>query len=285
MLRYTAEDLVGDAAAQGAPVKQRLITDWVEKGLLDGPARHSLGRGRGSAPGTWPENQRKLFLLLLGKRQEVSRLATLCNVPVAFWLYFGPDYVPARQVRRALATYVGAYETASARAARQSARQLCKQLLPPRLSRKEQKRLSERLTDAIVSATSGGIVDYASLLSEAREGFDPNHEGRTVGPPGARLTPEAWVRTLEARLSVIGQIDTERERPSDERLEDVRLAHHQRLSDYLRKQPEFAKNPDVQSLFGTPTFEGLVNSACLDLLTVLGFLELSPGGGAAQPPV
>jgi hypothetical protein len=143
MPRYAAKDLITDATAQGRSVKQRLITDWVEKGLLDGPARHSLGRGRGSAPGTWPENQHKLFLLLLQKRQEVSRLAMLCNVPVAFWLYFGSEYVPARQVRRALATYAGVHKTASGRAARQSARLLCEQMLPPSFSRRDKKCLSE----------------------------------------------------------------------------------------------------------------------------------------------
>jgi hypothetical protein len=115
----------------------------------------------------------------------------------------------------------------------------------------------------------------------AKKAFDPDREGRTVGPLGAGLTPEGWVRTLEARMTAIGQIDIDREQPSDERLEDVRLAHHRHLNEYLRKQPEFARYPDVQTLFAAPTFDGWVRSACMDLLTLLGFLELSAVKGTA----
>lgn len=280
---YTAEDLVRDAASQGIPVKQRLITDWVEKGLLDRPTRHSLGRGRGSAPATWPENQRKLFLLLLGKRQEVSRLATLCNVPVALWLYFGPEQVPSRQVRRALATYGGAYRTGSARAARQTARLVGSHLLPADLSRRERTRLMENLTIELEKTTGGGPPNFEPLLAAAREAFDPRDAGRTVGPLGARLTPEAWVRVIDARLAALDLLDLDDDQPSDARLEDARLARHQHLAEYIRRQPEFARDPNIGALFATPTFEYLVNNACLDLLTVLGMLELARQ--PANPPM
>ena len=105
---YTAADLAADATAAGAPVSTRLITDWVERGLLDRPRRRGLGRGRGTVA-TWPENQRQLFLALLDQRRRgVKRLATLCNLPVTIWLDsegLDLEYVPLRQVRRCLATW------------------------------------------------------------------------------------------------------------------------------------------------------------------------------------
>src|SRR4051794_29590144 len=103
--RYTADDLVRLAARRGhSGATQRLITDWAAKGLLDRPLSPGLGRGAGSEKGTWSERQAELFITLLDKRRETKQIPTLCNVPVAMWLYFGPAYVPVRQVRRALET-------------------------------------------------------------------------------------------------------------------------------------------------------------------------------------
>src|SRR5947207_3156341 len=99
--RYTLEQLVGAGMDAGFEPTTRLAKDWASLGLLDHARRRGRGRGKG-VEGTWPESQKELFLLLLAKRPEVKRIATLCNVPVAIWLLWGDDFVPLRQARLAL---------------------------------------------------------------------------------------------------------------------------------------------------------------------------------------
>ena len=129
----------------------RLITDWVSLGLLDKPVPRSRGRGKG-VERTWSENQLQLFVVLLDKRREVRHVAALCNVPVMLWLYWGTDYVPVRQVRKALRTFNRPLLATSARAARQNARRVIAQLGAPNMKRQDK----TDLTNAIVTATGGG---------------------------------------------------------------------------------------------------------------------------------
>ena len=108
---YTADDFLRTADAAGMPRKVPWLRSFVRDGLLDQPEKHGLpGQRGGRAPGTWPRTQFQLFLALLDQMQKgVRQTATLCNVPVSIWLYFGPEYVPVRQVRRALGTYGAQY--------------------------------------------------------------------------------------------------------------------------------------------------------------------------------
>lgn len=46
-------------------------------------------------------------------------------------------------------------------------------------------------------------------------------------------------------------------------------------SAYTVEQPRFAADPDVGHLANAPTLEDVVTSACLDLLTILGFILLA----------
>src|SRR5437660_9642055 len=114
---YSAEDLLLAAADAGTPATSRLITDWVAKGLLDRPMFRGLGRGRGTSA-TWPDSQRLLFLKLLRERHDGRRrIQTLCNIPVAVWLYsepWEPERVPLRQVRRCMATWASGNQPAPA---------------------------------------------------------------------------------------------------------------------------------------------------------------------------
>src|SRR5262245_40363698 len=84
----------------------RLMTDWVSLGLLDQAHRRGLGRGKGTAA-TWPEEQLRLFLVLLQQRETVKRMISLCNIPVGIWLWWGDRFVPLGQARRALRTWSG----------------------------------------------------------------------------------------------------------------------------------------------------------------------------------
>ncbi|MGI8559466.1 MAG: hypothetical protein ACR2ND_14380 [Solirubrobacteraceae bacterium] len=198
----------------------------------------------------------------------MQRTATLCNVPVSLWLYFGPEYVPVRQVRRALRTYGGRYRATPKEPARHSARRIAELFAGGAdMTRSDR----TRLIHAIVEGSTAGTVDRDALTLAARRLFDPERSSRTVGPAGARLSPEAWVRTIEAKLTGLDGLDAFDERA----FEDARLAHHHHMADYIERQSEFAGVRDIGAMFEPVTLDHLLNTACLDTLTVLGFLELS----------
>src|SRR5450759_5370395 len=105
----TVDDLLADARRLGHPVTARLITDWVARGLLDHPHRRSRGRGHGSTKAVYSAHQRELFAVLLAHRAQAGRTSPLTAIPIAIWVYWGDHYVPLRQARRALATWLDAH--------------------------------------------------------------------------------------------------------------------------------------------------------------------------------
>jgi hypothetical protein len=52
---YTKAQLLEEARARHYPVTERLLTDWVERGLLGRPERHGQGRKKGI--GAWWSRQ------------------------------------------------------------------------------------------------------------------------------------------------------------------------------------------------------------------------------------
>src|SRR5437660_1550469 len=116
-MNYTAEDLVRAAHERGfEDVSSRLVVDWVQRGLIDQPTKtgRGPGGGRGTRKGTWPRFQRDLFLREVDQHHDrARRIATLCNIPVFVWLWWGDDWVPLRQVVRAMDTYRRSYRTSS----------------------------------------------------------------------------------------------------------------------------------------------------------------------------
>ncbi|MGW0312604.1 hypothetical protein [Streptomyces flavidovirens] len=104
----TAEDFVRDAEALGVEqVSTRMITDWVEVGLLTAPEfQKSTQRGRDHS--VFPAVQRRLFTELLEarKRSPLKRIPHHTMVPVVLFVWLTSDtIVPAAQARRALRTY------------------------------------------------------------------------------------------------------------------------------------------------------------------------------------
>lgn len=267
--RYTRQDLIAAAAAQGTPVKGRLIDDWVALGLIDGPLKRGLGRGKGTTA-SWGYNQTRMFLVVLQKRQEVSRVKTLCNIPVFTWLHWGPSFASVEQVRRAMRTYAESGMTASQRTARQTARRVVDQLKGPGIRRDDRTALIE----AIANALGGGPVNTDELREAARRVFDPKGTGRVAGPEGAQIREDSWIRTVEANIAGTRAL----EYMTDEQFEDVRLAHLHHLELYAAEQPRFAADPEIGDRFEPPTLQVQANNACSQLLTLIGFQELAKRG-------
>jgi hypothetical protein len=264
--RFSRQDLIAAAAAQGTPVKGRLIDDWVALGLLDRPDKRGLGRGKGTTA-TWDYNRTQMFLVVLKKRQEVSRVKTLCNIPVVTWLHWGPSFASVEQVRRAMKTYAEAGKTASQRAARQTARRVVDQLKGPGIRREDRTALIE----AIAKALGGGVVNTEELREAAGRVFDPQETGRVVGPEGAQIRGETWIRNVEANIAGTRAL----EYMTDEQFQDVRLVHLHHLGMYTVEQPRFAADPEIGDRFEPASLEVQANNACSQLLTVIGFQELA----------
>ncbi len=272
---YTKVELLEAAREKGFSPSARLIADWVGLGLLDQPTKRGLGKGRGTTA-TWPDQQLQLFLVLLNKKRETKLIPPLCNVPVGVWLYWGEQYVPIRQARRALTTWAnGRARATSWRAALGTGRQLADDFAHPQAT----KAARERLIELVAQAAYGKPFNGIEILGAFREVFDPANQGRTVGPAAAAFTPEHYVWITEARISAVAAL-------RDHQLDDD--AYRWARGEYLTSRREYeqyvvdqiAADPEAARIFFTTTEGGVVlpdttlekvmNRACVDLLTVLG---------------
>jgi hypothetical protein len=280
--RFTAEELLADAARAGHPeVTRRLITDWVALGLLDKAQARGRGKGKGKDY-SWPREQRNLMRTLLVHHGTVRR-PILCNVPVGIWLMFGDDYVPLRQVRRALATWAAAYGKVNFTNAKSGAEQALLQLDHPDAADHDRDRLRQLLTQA----GKKGSVDLQALTDAARRVVDPHGTGIARGPLGL-LNADGYVGIIAARVEGMHAIKT---------AEDGTYWGARRM--YLSTNPT---SPELRGVFENQPrianprmlgpqalgFEAAVNNACLDLITLLGINRLNspttPGFNTRQGP-
>jgi len=262
----TSEDLLADARAAGRPVTGRLVTDWVQRGLLDGPQRRGAGRGRGSTKGVFSANQRELFTTLLQHRARERRVGALAVIPVALWLYWGEDYVPLRQVRKALVTWLEAYSLPARERADRLAGELLDQLDHPDARDTDRRRFRRLVSAAIYSRR----LDEQPLQEALGAVFDPHHEGRSLGPPGALLNPQVVLHTSLRYAAAVDAVQGDA--LEDEAFLEARQRHLEGLVEYLQHQPQLAADAGtLAGMFTGPSFQVLVTSACRDLLTALGF--------------
>jgi hypothetical protein len=270
--RYTREWLIREADLIRPGATARLITDWITLGLVDGPHKPGLGRGQGSEPGTWSEDQKMLFLTVWAKRAEAS-IRDLCNIPVYLWLWWGDHHVPLPQARRALASWAGRNNVSSA-AADATAAQLLEDF-------------------------GGGTVGRATreLLAEAIRGRRPDLDqmrdqlalalGKpvVVSPDGAlpvEVGPDMMMEVFEGRLAALGQLN----RIDPHIFEWARFTCLLGSQAYGRDQPALAAHPRYPGLFPKLDHQTLMARACLTLLTVLGMALKDRGGqeGTLEDP-
>ena len=261
-MRLTKKGLINRAKAGGFDPSLHLVDDWVDRGLLDRPHRKGRGRGKGVAS-YWPDEQVQLLLLLLQKRDELDgrSLKPLYNIPVALWLFWGDRYASSDQVHRALKSWLKGSERTAIRSAKRYARQYLSDIEHPDTNREDRELAFEELYRAI-----RGEGDLRYLRKSIGWLFDPQEEGRTIGPSEAPMTSQNVVRLIEARLLAwqnIGSI-------TPRQLELARISHNQALIEYHKKRPALAQDPDLGHIYQSLTLDQVVNTACVDLLTVVG---------------
>jgi hypothetical protein len=105
---YRLGDLFSIASGEGVEMSPRMRRDWTDAGLLAPASMEPRGQRRGVGR-YWTEEQVEVFRAVLRRRRtESAPRRDLANIPVAWWLFIGEAYVPLRQVRRALGTFVSA---------------------------------------------------------------------------------------------------------------------------------------------------------------------------------
>jgi hypothetical protein len=260
--RYRVDELLDTAIAHGYDPTRRLITDWIAVGLVDKGVSTGRGRGKGKTY-TWSYEQLRMFLTILEKSAEVKR-ATLFNIPVMTWLIWGDQFVPLRQTRRALEHWAGIYGQVSGARARRTAREVLTQLDHPKATKEDRKRLLE----LIVNSGYLAKLDREQLLDAATRVFNPDGADRSSVPSDG-VTPESYVRILEARITALHQLPD----LPDELFQEARISYQSfgPTGELTRAALDPRTQISAPASFVT-RFKRATNQSCLDLLTLLGIL-------------
>jgi hypothetical protein len=269
----TIDDMVADAAASGYMATARLIRDWTEQGLLDYPQKRPAGKGHGSAPALYPASQRNLLLTLLQKRPGTN-IRSLARIPVGIWMYWGEDYVPIRQARRALMTWVGD-PRASKQRAQESARAILGQIDSPEATN----RARRELLDVLTQAGYTGRPDFERMERAIRNVFEPDyrqHIRKAIGHPSAPVMTDSMIRVMKARLTAVTELTVGN--VTDEALIQARDSHLFAYADYAARQPFLAATspPGAPQLYAPVTAEDTLSNCCGHLLSAIGLEIMYP---------
>lgn len=267
--RFTKEALAQRARELGYDdVSPRLVLDWAGQGLLDRPDRTGRGRAQGVSS-TWPANQLQLFIAILRHRADLPRksLASLCNIPVWIWLVWGDAYVPLRQAKRALRTWVGPATGGSKARGEAAAREVVEVLKPLGSTKTDRMRLVDALTKQYLAGHRQFDRDKLRPLLEAV--IHPEGGSSAVGPREAPISADIYLDLIEARLWLARNLDHV---PNDE-WQRAQAEYRFAWLGYNSIQPRLAADPQLGRMFPRGDVNDLANNACSNLMTILGLLR------------
>jgi hypothetical protein len=282
----TIDDLLADAVAADYEATERLIRDWTQHGLLDYPHKRPAGKGHGSAPALYPANQRNLFLTLLHHRPG-SHISGLTRIPVAIWMYWGEEYVPLRQARRAFMRFLGDptskhYARDAGRASKERSRATARAILDQMDNPRATRQARRELLDAVTEAAYTGRPDFDRLERAISAVFEPGstHIRRAIGHPWAPITTEAVITITKARLAAVTALAAGR--ISDEALVRARDAHVFGYAEYIARRPSLVAEtpPGAPELYAPITASDTVSNCCGHLLTAIGLESMFPAEAA-----
>lgn len=243
----------------------RMVRDWEKRGLIESPPRgKGLGRGRGQLKKTWSDDQLILWLTLLMARDKVGRqnVVQLCNLPVSLWLLGQTATVELPQVKRAMKTWVSAFQKPSRANARRWARSLVTLVGLPGVSAEARSLAVESITDLLY----GGPYEPTSLSGCLRTVVGTGPSGRVRGAERVPLTAQR----LAAVLGVMREDPSALAAMDDDAYAIARQDYHKVQSFYFERWAELAMNQDIGGLITEPTDESIAGHACLNLLMHLG---------------
>ena len=150
-------------------------------------------------------------------------------------MYWGDEYVPIRQARRALMTWLG-----DARASRQRARDAARAILGQIGSPQATPRARRELLDVLAEAAWTGRPDFARMERAIRAVFEPDHTQirRAIGYPAAPMMTDSMIDVMKARLTAATELMAGR--VTDDALIQAREAHLFAYAEYAAQQPFLA---------------------------------------------
>lgn len=257
---YTKSELIDAARAAGHHLNEKLVDRWVGAGLLDQAHARSRGRGRGVAR-WWPESQCRLFLSLLDKHRTARDLTALANLPVIVWAIWGEEFVPLRQVRRALETYARIDPRRKPFRGQAWARRLVTKIARPGTSGHQR----DALADALLRALRAGRPDDPELARRFEDVVGPaDLAAQADGPRIMSLIEAQWAG--RARFAEF----------TDGHYQWARAFFLYSQEDYSRTRPFLAADPRFGRLHQPFTFQTIANEACHSIMLILGLSMILP---------
>lgn len=279
----TSADLVADALALGVKASPRMVTSWVEDGLLASPEPRKTS-AHGSDPRVFPPEQRELFtrLLMARERSPLGRIPQRCLVRVVLYVWLIDDtVVPTSQARRAWRTHARGAGRPTGAERRRNVRDVVEQLAHPSATRR-QRSAAQLVLD---EGQRTGRVDMdrlTAVLTELSSPWPvqpgvPRIERAVPGPFGptpVQLPIAMWV----ARQQIFRRL--RHEGIDEAELNRVRAVHRAMWADYQARRPAMARigSGEFAAYFAEPdTMEGRAIEAVdafVDALTgELGLIE------------
>jgi hypothetical protein len=279
----TIDDMVADARVRGYTATTRLIRDWTQQGLLDRPQKRPAGRGRGSEQAIYPASQRNLLITLLDKRPG-NNIASLARIPVSIWMYWGEQYVPLRQAKRALVRSLADTESSpdpvrdAKRTSRQRAAQVARGMLRQLDNPAATPEARREFLDVITDSASSGQPDLDAIAAAIRAVFEPGYKNihRVIGHPAAPLLADSVIISIQARITAISALLGDQ--VDDDDLTSARDAHLFHYADYAARQPYLAAASPAgrPSLYEPVTGEDAISNCCGHLLSAIGLQIMYP---------
>ena len=185
------------------------------------------------------------------------------------WLYWGEDYVPLRQVRRALETYSEVRKSAHRhdypRAARALVRSLARRGADPRAK--------AATVDLLVDAARARHLDLDALRPLLVEVV-----GRA--DPTAQMDGPRALFTIAAEWAAVTRFDE----LADGHFRWARAFSLYGQADYARSGPVLAADPRFGAMHQPFDLQHLANRACQDVLFVLGMALVAPPSASVPEP-
>jgi len=264
----TSEDLVADALALGVEkASARMVTDWVEAGLLASPEVRKTTR-HGSDPRVFSAEQRRLFteLLRIRERSPLKRVPHRTVVRPVLYLWLIDDtVVPTEQARRAWRTYARASGLQTASGRLENARKVIGQIAHPEASYR-QRRIAQLLLEDGEKTKQPDWGKLTAVLTDlcspwpAMPGV-PRIE-RAMGVPEYPVTAQHFLVMWQVHQQVTRRLFTEEIDCGV--LDTVRAAHRPQWAAYQSHQrPAMQACGGLLAQFATEpaTLEGQIKEA------------------------
>jgi hypothetical protein len=257
----TAADLVADARALNVNASTRMVTDWVEEGLLANPEPRK-STSHGSDARVFPPLQRELFTRLLAARERspLGRVPYRSMVRVVLYMWLIDDQiVPTTQARRALRTHARATGITTASKRRANARAIVEQLAHPSAT------LKQRRAAQLVIETNErtGHFDWDKLTTVLTNLCSPwptlpgvPRIERAIDTPLGPVTIQHHITMWHAKRQIVTRL--RHEEIEEAVLDQVRVVFRKEWAAYQERRPMWEQQAgESAAYFAEPaTLEG-----------------------------